>query len=706
MGRFIPEISIVPHGEEEIYLKLMGYENLNRFLFFMNQTANNSLICRLQYLGTDAFEVEINQITLSFGQRRVVNDVILPHDPIIQKQYLPSNFNAENGSITSGDLESFRYIDSNFAEFQADKNNLSIEFIFEILPGVDRNLWYQDYWDWLNSLYPLPYVPLIEARISSKVDIQSTNNLSLATLEYYNSVEKNWVEIPSNNKTFAHSNQALDIFEYGSLTSFIIVYLPYYQHNNSLTFRLRYLGNGTFERFNVSIDELSIVFHIKDIFSSDITSKIGIGLDSNNLNPSDIKMKNFGVDIADSGVNQGRWQSVIVTEIPDQGLFKFNVTSIWDAITFDTTGTYTLYQIKPSLSFEGEIETEYMAGENSFSIKALDENSDEIENLNIVVQLIDTDNRIISEVSVNTNDEGIAYALLNFEDTGDNFYLKVINSEEGYFAQEEIKSDKFRIENELTIFVDNLIALSPYILIAFATVTGYLMIKKKKINALRKKWAQDAIFLNDILNLSYLLIIHKEVGVSVYGKNISEQKLDLDLISGFIHAISQFRVEFKKTQESEQKSGGLEMNYYDFKIILTDGLRSRVAFILEKDPSESLKKKQIKFTKEFEGKYGKFLESFNGDITVFSSTEELIERHFQLSLRFPYTLKKIQPTDKLSKLELSLVEISKQILLKNQQLLLSTLLGFAIAGREEMRDEIMSAVVDMVRKRILIPNKP
>ena len=157
------------------------------------------------------------------------------------------------------------------------------------------------------------------------------------------------------------------------------------------------------------------------------------------------------------------------------------------------------------------------------------------------------------------------------------------------------------------------------------------------------------------------MIIDKDGGVSIYDKQISLEGIDADLISGFLQAISQFRSEIKKGTAETSMGKGFEMDYYDFKIVITDGEYVRVALILDGTPSEQLKESQIAFTQSFERRYESSLQSFKGDITMFRATDDLIEKYFNVTFVYPLQLGKHYGVVKLRGLEKDLTEVAEQI---------------------------------------------
>ena len=201
------------------------------------------------------------------------------------------------------------------------------------------------------------------------------------------------------------------------------------------------------------------------------------------------------------------------------------------------------------------------------------------------------------------------------------------------------------------------------------------------------------------------MVIHKQVGVLLYEKQIASERINGDLISGFLHAISQFRGEFNGDRAGSTESKGFEMDYYDFKIIIADGNFIRAAFILDGTPSQYTKDKQRKFVEYFEKKHDRFLRDFDGAITSFKTTDTILDHYFNIMLINPLQLGKELSSVKLKGLEKDLVEVAEQIQKERKVFFISSLLNFGLAGRKASRDEIISTIINLKNKKIIVPVK-
>lgn len=696
--------------------KLINYEIREpleklKFLSFINSTDNNSMQLRFEYIANGSVNVSIDKFTFEMGEIDSLPE-IQKYDPLIEDLEYPSNITIENDTLDGeGNYELNKIInnDNDNLNIQADSDNLTINFHFNILN--DFNEYFQDvnFYDWMVK-YPYPYIPKMDVRISSNVSINNKSDLTHAILEIYKGEmdtgpfegafdllfpNKTWIPI-SDNKTYAIKNEKTIITELDPGLTWIFLQLLNESNNNLFKMRLRYIGNKSqnFEGFNVSIDEVGFKIYLQNLISSDITSKIGFGVDGYDVTPEYIGMLNNGNPVQNNGIQKGIWDSEIYDGIIDGGNYKFNITSIWPFIQFDVNGTYEIYKIKPNLELITSFKSEYMTGNQLFSVNVTGDNGTAISNLKIYFQLMDSNNKMVDQFQAITDENGIASVNLDLQEVGTGYSIRVQCAEEDFYTVSETYSNKFRVINGLTIFLDILLLLSPVFIAVIVAIVIFLVLRHKKIDRLRKEWEKDAQILEDLLKLSYIMIIHKEIGVAVYSQQISSEKLDPDLISGFLHAISSFKTEFKRKNISHENRG-FEMDYYDFHINLTDGKYVRIALISEAKPSQYIKKQQVEFTNEFEQRYEKIIQSFNGDTSVFDGADKLTEKYFNISLIYPLQINQNKEFKDLDRLEKHLLELAAEIQKEKDYFFFSDLLSFGLVGHDEPRNKVISSIIGL-----------
>ncbi|MFX1480214.1 MAG: Ig-like domain-containing protein [Promethearchaeota archaeon] len=677
-------------------------------------TQNNTLKFKLEYIGRGInFNVSINQFKVEVGELANL-DTIQPYDPLIQELYFSNGVNIINGTTSpfgSQTIESLQFNDEDYYKAQALSNNLTFFFTYNVLEDLDSSLWNVDYYDWLAS-YPNPIVPLMDIRLTSNVSAQ--NNLTLAALALYKgdiqfdildeeTNKGDWI-LMSDYREFELENETTVVLPFDAGFTWIFLNILNESLNNEANFVLIYLTNETDDyQFNVSINEFSVNMYIQNAISSDISSSLGLGINSNTLTPSDIGLQNYGIDVTDNGIGKGTWEADIDHAEISQGFFEFNVTSKWHSIRFDVSGTYELFKIQPFLEFIESPARQYMTGTRFFSVRVFESGGVPLDNIEIIFEVINANNLTIYESTSITNDQGIATGQLKFENTGTHFTVRIRFAEAGIYTSAKILSEYIKVVSQYTLFMDSLMRYLPYIIGGIAAVVAIVSIRSVKHSRQRRFWAGEAKILDDLLKIAYIMIIEKNSGVSIYDKQISLEGIDSDLISGFLQAISHFRTEIKKGSVSTEKGKGFEMDYYDFKIIITDGEYVRVALILDGTPSEKLKESQIAFTESFESRYKSSLKSFSGDITEFRTSDDLIEKYFNVTFVYPLQLGKHYGVIKLKGLEKDLTEVAEQIQKERKFFFVSSLLNFGLAGRKASRDEIISAIISLKRKGMIIP---
>lgn len=714
------------YQEEETSLNwIIGDWNDKIELISLINTTNdvNKLSLALQYNSSSYFNVSINKCTFDFFEPVMQQNAILPHDPMIRELLYPNSDNILNGTHYWGpqDLEKLKLNDDKYYFAQSETNNLSMEFKFNLDPDIDSSYWQTDVYDFM-YYYPNPVVPVMEIRIVQNVSIESPNNLSLAILEAYKGDRRvdllseaqnqlDWVALSEDPNLFANITEKAQYWILPwSLSWLALQFVD--PSDNSIRLRLRYVSVAPLERFNVTIDEFTVKMHLQNLISSDITCKIGFGLDNNDILPSHIELKVSGIDVVDSGIGEGTWDNDIFG-VPTQGYYEFNVTSIWNSITFDVVGTFYLEQYDKYTTELEILEIDTYQNNTIYGTKILikgkllyNGTTIPIDKETISIQII-SENGVLETLNDVTNSEGIFQIEYTLPEGYSWVNIKLVYSPtDSIYASTESRQDlRIYLISQAQYAVNVIINILPLILIISVVLAATLAIRHQKLNKLRAYWAEDATTLNDLLNITSIIIILKDSGVSVYNKMLGAGEFESNLISGFLHAIAQFKKEIKRDLDEKDASKGFIMDYGDFKIVIYDGQYARVALILDRDPSDQLRDNQRMFTGEFEDRFKKSLENFTGAVTQFQATDIIVEKYFNISLMSPlrlgdYTEKDF---DNLNILEKALIEVAEEMQKEKKFFFVSSLLSFGLAGRKESREKIISNILSLKNKRILIP---
>ncbi|MHA1298673.1 MAG: hypothetical protein ACTSO9_04420 [Candidatus Helarchaeota archaeon] len=246
------------------------------------------------------------------------------------------------------------------------------------------------------------------------------------------------------------------------------------------------------------------------------------------------------------------------------------------------------------------------------------------------------------------------------------------------------------------------------IAISVGVITSLLVyqfgIKLPKKRRRLRKLKQVAQKFTDLLNIDYLLVIDKNTSSSIYNHTFQEQTIDPQLISGFISAIAAFRRELKGKEEGVlgDETGGFELSYADFKILLFDGEYIRAALILETSPTERIKQNLRMFTTEFESNYKDAIINFDGNLNPFKSADSLIEKIFEVSLIWPQRARDLTEGEKkdLSNLEKFLVWIALEDQKERKYFFIPKLITEAQNVQKESQLEILNAIYNLKNKGI------
>lgn len=240
-------------------------------------------------------------------------------------------------------------------------------------------------------------------------------------------------------------------------------------------------------------------------------------------------------------------------------------------------------------------------------------------------------------------------------------------------------------ENVARVVMENLAWI-----LAGAIVVVVALLGRYKVNAGRRKaWERDAGKVIDVVKIQHLLVIMKDSGTCIVNRAYSRTALDGDLVSGFLHAITTFGKEIGPKSSRERSS--IVFDYQDFKILLHDGVATRVALILDGEPTANLKEKAAKFVDSFEARYD--MSAWRGSLDMFADVDTFIEQAFEITLVYPLVVDETRvKTAVKSSLGRALVEVGQAVQKEKRAFYLATLLDFALAGRKEPRHQILAEI--------------
>lgn len=87
----------------------------------------------------------------------------------------------------------------------------------------------------------------------------------------------------------------------------------------------------------------------------------------------------------------------------------------------------------------------------------------------------------------------------------------------------------------------------------------------------------------------------------------------------------------------------------------------------------------------------------------FKNARALVEKYFNTTLMYPLQLSENWDLVDLAPLEEDLAEVAKEMLKEKKFFFVSSLLSYGLAGRDESRDHIISAILELKRKGVIVP---
>ncbi len=259
------------------------------------------------------------------------------------------------------------------------------------------------------------------------------------------------------------------------------------------------------------------------------------------------------------------------------------------------------------------------------------------------------------------------------------------------------------VTDTITFTPDDWWIIPALIAVIVGIVVAILAYTRSRHKKVERFWATSIAKLTDVMNIQYLLVIHKDTGTAILSQNMRSQNLDGDLISGFLTALTSFQSELAAEKLDPAGKRGFTLDYAKFKIFLEDGVFIRAALILGADASETLKEKLVNYINQYEKHFYNELKDWRGNLKTVEGGPNLIEQVFDLQLIHPYI-----PNLQVNKKEMSSIvrfiyELALNIVKVKPPLLLSDLLEQASAKRKESKNHIWSVIYEMTENQILEP---
>ena len=124
--------------------------------------------------------------------------------------------------------------------------------------------------------------------------------------------------------------------------------------------------------------------------------------------------------------------------------------------------------------------------------------------------------------------------------------------------------------------------------------------------------------------LSFLLILNKETGATIFKKNLGNLKLDTALVGGFLQALQNFGSEIGDTDGSMRT-----LTYQKYQFQIESGAFIRAAIVLRGSPNDYVIARLKEFVKHFEVNFEADISEATEDIEVFQPANALFDVIFK-----------------------------------------------------------------------------
>ncbi|MHA1680596.1 MAG: hypothetical protein ACTSUE_06275 [Promethearchaeota archaeon] len=249
----------------------------------------------------------------------------------------------------------------------------------------------------------------------------------------------------------------------------------------------------------------------------------------------------------------------------------------------------------------------------------------------------------------------------------------------------------------------------------------------------------------DVLNIRTILVLDK-TGLCVYNYPVTGAEMDGNLVAGFIQANLAFSREGVGRSIEKPVAGGgtgqglsfasidhapedesallfdavrpkedmsmkytdiYELNYQNFVLAVHEANYVRSVLITDKPPSYSLKNSLVEFSSRFEKVYGRAMESFVGDISIFNEANIIIEHAFETDLLYPYSVKIISPNEEqgLDNLDRLVYRYGLDHSRSKGFFFISTVLDNLVNALQKHPKDIVHAVYRLLEKMYFVPQE-
>ncbi len=215
----------------------------------------------------------------------------------------------------------------------------------------------------------------------------------------------------------------------------------------------------------------------------------------------------------------------------------------------------------------------------------------------------------------------------------------------------------------------------------------------------------------DLVNLLYcehIMITHKLTGICLFKFGTSMLKVDPQLVSGFLSAISSLFTELKSEEVKDRtivRDFTEDIGDRTFKIVTFEGNYSVTALILERPPkfNNRLRKRGREFVYAFEKRFQRYLVDFVGELDPFQAAIEDLDQLLGLSLLGPLVINKEIESENYDNELLLVVQEQSNQLANSEGLFIKEIVNHGLFSSKFKYIEIFEKLLDLFKDKILVP---
>ena len=219
----------------------------------------------------------------------------------------------------------------------------------------------------------------------------------------------------------------------------------------------------------------------------------------------------------------------------------------------------------------------------------------------------------------------------------------------------------------------------------------------------------DSKDLTNLLSFEHILILHKNTGICLFGYSTTILRIDPQLVSGFLTAISSL---FSELKDEKVKNRTIIREFTEeiadraFHIITVEGKHSVTAIILDRSPKYKnlLKSRMREFVYSFEENFKEYLERFIGELDPFQTTLDLLDNYLGLSLLGPFRLNYQKEEETEAKQFFTIVKEQINQFACTEGLFIREVVSQCLFNSDLSRSEIIERIIDFYRRKLIFPN--